>query len=65
MNSHPRKQVYFTVGFYETEMEIIHRTVTDLGINRLAAIRLLIRRGANATATSPFTPEEVQHDRAQ
>lgn len=59
------KPTYVTAGFYPTEIEIIHRTMNDLGVSKSAALRLLVRAGARGPAMSPFTPsEEVQHDRS-
>lgn len=53
-----KKDRSLNVLFGETEVEIITKTAVDLGISMGAAVRLLVRRGANGPAQSPFTPKE-------
>lgn len=49
------RQTYVTVGFYHAELMVIERTMTHLGINRSAAVRLLLRAGGRSTTIAPRT----------
>lgn len=48
-----------SVGLTQRELQIVERTMNQLGIDRNPAIRLLIRAGERGlAATTPFTPIE-------
>ena len=53
-----KKDQSLNVLFTISEMELIESTASSLGISKGAAVRLLVRRGGEAPAKSPFTPKE-------
>lgn len=53
-----KKDRSLNVLFGATEWDLITRLASDLGISHGAAVRVLVRRGARAPGSSPFTPKE-------
>ena len=49
-----KKNITFTA--YEDELRIIQRTMEHLGVAQSTAVRMLLRRGAQEGASSPFVP---------
>lgn len=53
-----QKNVTFTA--YDEELRIIERTMDHLGVTQSTAVRMLIRRGAEEGASSPFVPTKQE-----
>jgi antitoxin component of RelBE/YafQ-DinJ toxin-antitoxin module len=53
-----QKNVTFTA--YDDELRIIQRTMEHLGVTQSTAVRMLIRRGAEEGASSPFVPTKQE-----
>lgn len=57
MTDHQRN-ITFTA--YAEELRIIERTMEHLGCKQSQAVRMLIRRGAQEGASSPFVPTKQE-----
>jgi hypothetical protein len=54
------RQKNVTVMCGDTELRIIERTMESLGCSQSAAVRILIRKAAQAASASPFVPTEQE-----
>lgn len=53
-----QKSKVTSVVLYEADLEIIHATMSDLGVNFSAAVRILVRRAGRDSGVLSNGPDE-------